>query len=310
VVTLRVAQLEAVFTALEPLRLPPFIGSTLRGAFGHALKSAVCVMRARECHSCQLSRGCLYTRIFETDPEGADLRHLGVTDNAPRPYVFAPGMGTPEILQPGDTLSLTMRLFGWAVDYSSYVMYALSLLAERGLGAARGRLQLTRIIDGTTGLAAYDCEDGDVYEPIKFVRLPVPIPAAGQGDVTVLWQTPLRVVNSHQLVQEPTAPVVMRTLLRRISGLLTYHEKATLPYNAQEVLAATDRVAMKRNSTNWYDWKRYSNRQNRAVEMGGILGKTTYEDTEGVLRPWLTLAETIHLGKSCTFGLGAVRIVA
>ncbi|HXO20887.1 MAG TPA: hypothetical protein VOA87_13305, partial [Thermoanaerobaculia bacterium] len=69
----RIPYLRLRFTlrALGRARLPAYHGSLLRGAFGHALRRAVCVMGAEQaCLSCRLRRACVHTRLFETFVEG------------------------------------------------------------------------------------------------------------------------------------------------------------------------------------------------------------------------------------------------
>lgn len=46
--SLVVSRYELKLQALQKALLPQFLGSTLRGAFGHALKQAVCVMPHRQ----------------------------------------------------------------------------------------------------------------------------------------------------------------------------------------------------------------------------------------------------------------------
>lgn len=41
-----------------------FQGSSLRGAFGHALKKAVCTVQKKSCDVCLLKKQCLFTRLF------------------------------------------------------------------------------------------------------------------------------------------------------------------------------------------------------------------------------------------------------
>src|ERR1017187_8465157 len=56
--------------AAEPAVLPPYLGSTLRGAMGHLLRSALC-----ECsgcgHECQRPDSCRYYSLFEQSRDGA-----------------------------------------------------------------------------------------------------------------------------------------------------------------------------------------------------------------------------------------------
>src|SRR5436853_931298 len=75
--------------ALEDASLPEFIGSTLRGGFGHALKHAVCVMSHKSCERCLVQDRCLYPYIFET-PTPTGLRLLEGQQQAPHPFILTP----------------------------------------------------------------------------------------------------------------------------------------------------------------------------------------------------------------------------
>src|SRR5689334_3253009 len=92
---LRIARYQLTMRAVDGVSLPPFLGSTLRGAFGHALKEAVCVMPHRDCDRCILIDKCLYPYLFETIPP-PDFVPLRGQKNAPHPFVFIPPMlGNP-----------------------------------------------------------------------------------------------------------------------------------------------------------------------------------------------------------------------
>ena len=64
--SLKIARYEIRLRAEESAAVPAFAGSTLRGAFGQALKNTVCVTRHRNCESCLVSRQCIYPQVFET----------------------------------------------------------------------------------------------------------------------------------------------------------------------------------------------------------------------------------------------------
>ena len=49
----------------EPLELPVYKGSTLRGAFGVMFKDTVCVVPHRDCSRCVLRTHCAYPYVFE-----------------------------------------------------------------------------------------------------------------------------------------------------------------------------------------------------------------------------------------------------
>ena len=66
--------------------LPPYKGSTFRGAFGAALKETVCALKRQDCPQCLLRPSCLYARVFEIQPAVQSQRLAA----APHPYVIIP----------------------------------------------------------------------------------------------------------------------------------------------------------------------------------------------------------------------------
>jgi hypothetical protein len=60
----------------------------------------------------------------------------------------------------------------------------------------------------------------------------------------------------------------------------------------------------------WQDWQRYSNRQGRAMEMGGFVGTVEIAGDLAPFLPLLRSAEVLHVGKGATFGLGRIAVEA
>ncbi len=57
----------------------------------------------------------------------------------------------------------------------------------------------------------------------------------------------------------------------------------------------------------WYDWQRYSFRQDKKMLMGGMTGSVTYEGKISEYLPLIDFCEQVHLGKQTTFGLGKIK---
>jgi hypothetical protein len=186
--TLKVEQLEALrlgryefsIRACEETVLPPFLGTTLRGAFGHALKSITCAMPHGDCSRCLLLERCLYPRLFETASLGTGL--LGQHKDAPRPFVFLPPLPratAPSLRARDDLLRWRVRvardqridfglcLFGQAVDDLPYVIYAVDRMVQNGFGIDRARFMLEEV-----SAVQADGKRDIVYTPAdRFVRL-------------------------------------------------------------------------------------------------------------------------------------------
>src|SRR5262249_19761862 len=146
---LTLAQYDIRLRAVDHARIPAFSGSTLRGAFGFALKQAVCVMSHRNCEKCLVSSRCIYPYVFETPaPAGSKMTSQ---QNVPHPFTLNVGrtvsltrgaqsapLGTEyELLAPGDELSFGLPLAGRAIEFLPYIVFAIHGMAESGLGTGR-----------------------------------------------------------------------------------------------------------------------------------------------------------------------------
>ena len=76
------------FIAREALDLPAYLGSTLRGAFGHAFRAIACPAPHG---ACPIPSQCPYHLIFETSPP-PNSEALRTHEEIPRPFVIAPAL--------------------------------------------------------------------------------------------------------------------------------------------------------------------------------------------------------------------------
>jgi len=311
-------QFSAVFKPEAPLRLPFYTGSMFRGAFGSALKHAVCVTRTYDCETCLLKHRCLYPYIFETPPP-PNSRVMRKYTSAPHPFVFEPppgGVTAPE----ARPLVVGVTLFGKAISSLSHFVFALEQLGQRGLGARRVRCVLSTVdghLDGHQW-TLYSAEDrvprsADAFE--RLFHLPLR-PAAASFEtspterVKVEILTPLRVRYESRLVATLPFHVFFRSLLRRIAHLSYFHcggDSSRLAF--REWIERASSVEIIEQELKWFDWNRYSNRQQTAMSMGGLIGHVTFAGKLAPFYPFLKAGEIVHAGKGTSFGLGRFRVV-
>ena len=291
--------------------LPPFKGSTFRGAFGVALKRVVCALRRQECLNCLLNSRCVYSFFFE-QKNGLSKGSKG-DGSIPHPFVIEPPLTTRTRFQAGDALDFTLLLFGRATEYLPYCVYAFDQMGQTGIGkhvnGRRAGFVLKEVRSGSSGETIYSSQDRRLQR-LNFsseLRLPEP-PAAGTGQITIHLETPLRVKQENHLTADLPFHVLIRAALRRVSTLFTHYGggEPTLDYRGMVQRAQT--VEIVESDLRWVDWERYSNRQEIKMLMGGISGSITYSGDIGEFLPVLRICEEVHLGKQTTFGLGKIRI--
>ncbi len=306
------ARLRFTLRSVEGATLPPFKGSLLRGAFGHALRRATCSMGPDQgCPDCLLRQVCPYTRLFETLVEGEPPPFLRGLPTSPRPYVFEPGTEKSHFA-PGDPLIFDLLLFGQAADLHGYTLVAVERMARTGLGADRSPFVLDRAELAVPGGWRSLCADGRLSESGTLAR-PEPLHPSdapvGDGKATLRFLTPTRLMVRGRLLEEPVFRPLVFAILRRTLELAWFHHPgASLDWCFRPLLDLASGIRITARNLYWNDLERYSNRQERKVEIGGFTGQI---DLEGDLEPFgplLRTAEVLHIGKGATFGLGRVAV--
>lgn len=299
--------LECRFELDEPPKLPAFAGSAWRGVFGHALKRAVCVIRHTDCPACLLYRSCVYPYVFETPPpsDAAKLRRYSA---APHPFALRIEPG-----QSGLVYRLGVTLFGRAERHLPYVVHALAEAGRSGLGRDH---QIFRLADVLQAREPARDEWSGIYTPGQPLRgYPAAIPAIGAcpDRVQVRLLSPLRLRRRDRLVTPATFRFgdLFGQLLRRISLLTYFHTDTSLEVDFAALTRAALEVPIDTPRLRWYDWTRYSSRQETTMEMGGMMG--TFELPGALLAPfwpYLWLGQYTQVGKGTTMGLGRYAIEA
>ncbi len=367
----RCLRLRVEVAATRRIELPAYLGSTLRGAFGMALRQSACALRRQECRTCLLRTSCIYSYTFETPVLDGSEQHRRYA-TAPHPFVLNLETGSSGIQEAGTIFSFGITLVGRACDFLPYFVYAFQRMGELGIGKGRGTFELLRVHN--LGLADEACIPGTVCDQSMAPRLAPPppnspplskdhtaippllnggrgdfIPGGDNGDpispdiysaetlyqdgvltmpheflglreaqnlsaqlsrqtVRLRFLTPLRLLVDRDLCTEPQFYILARNLLRRLGNLVSFHcgRETDLPVGPLLDVAETVRLTELR--THWYDWERYSKRQDKRLKLGGLVGELTYEGDLTEFLPLLVLGSWVNLGKGTSFGLGRYRL--
>lgn len=331
--------------AVQPIVLPPYTGSALRGGFGVAFYHAVCVSEDTSCFSCDLKHRCAYPYVFDT-PVPPDSTRMRRYTSAPHPFVIEPPPGG-RTYEPGDALTFGLVLIGGACELLPYFIRAFEVLGFRyGLGKGRGKFRLKEVRwvsslgprQSPPAIPADSCYprpvevEGGITTTVEFpiysadaCRI-APIPrlerlsqiypfAEGQDDsqgtaVTVKFLTPCRLVSGGKLADRVDFSALVASALRRFSNLAYFHCGRELQLPFKQLVEISRQVTMIDSQLEWTDWRRFSARQQTHMLLGGIVGQATYISPKGfaVLMPLLNLASILHVGKATSFGLGKIEV--
>ena len=291
------------FEAVREGQLPYFPGSAIRGAFGHALKRLVCVMRNRtSCRGCPLEISCLYTSIFETRSE-ENTDETKRYDRLPHPFILKVSFLKNRNFQMGSRIIVGFHLFGNAMSASPFVIRAFEEAGKKGFGSKRLPFKLANIyIEGKK----VKWQAGQNYPPYFEQNEPV-----GKSKI-LQWQlvTPLRVRSRGKLVDQDklTPRDIALTLYRRLDLLARNYGKSSLFIDSKSIIENANLIQFSSLDLHWKTLQRYSSRQSSTHSVSGIVGTLGLDFSRtpewGALLAW---APIVHFGKGTSMGLGRVE---
>ncbi|MCA9525925.1 MAG: CRISPR system precrRNA processing endoribonuclease RAMP protein Cas6 [Myxococcales bacterium] len=284
---LSITTLAVTLTAFDPVRLPAFAGSTLRGAVGNALRRLRCSTGLPDCDGCPAFDRCGYTQAFLGTSAGPDRpRRLA---HASPPYTLTPSRwtGHPLYLQPGETTSFSLQLLGETGLSAAAWEAGIRAAGLAGLASARGRATAT-------------VATSHPWRP--------QLRSTGPRTVRLHLRTPLHITKDRKRLGHFDVEAFTRRLASRVEHLVDLYgegpsplDHATLAALAADVRTADADLAVVTDH-------RVSDRQGRAIPITGIVGTVTLADVPGPLRDLWRLAETLHAGKGAPMGLGHVTL--
>lgn len=279
-----------------------YLGPTLRGAFGLALKNAVCQMKHAECERCLLVDACPYPAIFEGRPP-RHLREAWKSPALPQPFVL-------EVAPPGSwdgeptDLRWGLRLFGAAAAWSPYVVEAFLRLGRRGIGSKRTPFEVNGVLDEVSGQPVWQ-SGADTMLPPSPRELEV-ARSAEAGPVRWRLHTPLHVREGSEERRDIDGLALVIAGRRRWQLMEKFYGTPPLV-----PLADSERLETSEFRTLAYDVRpwglvRFSGRQKQRVQLSGLVGELVIDGPWDRVRPWMSVVEAVHIGKYASFGFGRV----
>ncbi len=295
-------------------QLPEYKGSMFRGAFGWAFRNAVCITKQKTCDNCILKNQCSYFGIFETELPANKLSILRGIKKLPHPMIIHPPLTWNRTFETGAELEIGITLFGEYSEYFPFVLYAFQQMGKSGIGASRVPFEVLSVynIDGSNESAKiFDSKDNILkgqYAPIeinsdienysntKTIKISFKTPARIQADSVILS-------NKAKVNYE----LLLRSAFRRYKILETLFGLPNKDDNYDEP-KDFETVKTVENMLDFHDWERYSNRQERKIEMGGFLGNIIFTGEFNNYLGYLIACEHLHIGKNTVFGLGKYKM--
>lgn len=276
---------------------PHYAGSTLRGAFGRALRNASCVTKQQKCNGCSFRKSCSYGVVFDPDAPAKPL-HPSFRDGIPRYVLQPPPFGAAE-MRIGQKISFDFIFLPGSESHLKFIEHVLKLAVEKELISA-GVFKLIKIESQRVNV-----NEADSFETNNSSNK--------EMKIAIRWLTPLRLQQNGKPIFKPDlldVHVFIKALLRR---QLQWYQLIDKPIpDTTPLLAAASRCRLNTNMLRWHDIERFSGTQNKKLPMGGLMGEAQLcgpREAMLLLVPLLTLVQHIHLGKDTALGLGRYELV-
>ena len=304
-----ITRIAVTFQANQMVVWPHFAGSTLRGAFGRALRRAACITGQSTCADCPLRNSCAYGVIFDPAAPAQPL-HPSFRDGLPCYLVQPPTLGACT-LPAGQTQSFSLLLFPGTQAHHGLVEHILRTAVEKEL-LQPGLFKLLNTKVSHIPVAPLLCgSDLSVPSSAPPARL-----GSAPAQLTMRWHTPLRLQHQGKPVFKPTqldATMLVRALLRRQMQWqqFTQQAPAELATAGQDRLAIAASCRLDTRNLQWHDIERRSGTQDQKLPLGGLIGSATLYGPSAHLQallPLLQMGEQLHIGKETVMGLGRYQL--
>jgi len=285
--------------------LPPFAGSTLRGAIGRALRGLVCATKMPECEGCPVRSACAYASLHDgyTPPD----IHSNTGPHAPAP-LWIRDVEPGRALTAGDTVTFSMAAFGFATRSLPFVDEAIRALARTGIGRGRQPMNL---------VSAEDEVRADLASLVDARVAELSGALAGGGHLRVELRTPVAIRLKGPRWADPARPLpswperLLGGAARRRHALERRWLEVPAAHAASTSRALQDAVGLRviEEQVGLSRVRRYSFNQGQKVEFHGAVG-TLRIAGQGIERalPWLVAGELLSLGSGTTFGFGRIAL--
>jgi hypothetical protein len=250
-----------------------------------------------------LKDSCAYSYIFETPPP-ANSAKMRKYNASPHPFVLQfESAGVETAKMEGYTFNLT--LFGHGQKQFPYILHAMQRAGHEGIGGGRQQFQLERVEQINRSGQAHPVFDGKQLLPVTRDSLPPLPPAPAKTSIHFLSPVRIKQQGKNLTPDRFEFGALFGNVLRRISMLTYFHGDIPLETDFARLTRQARELNFSNKQLQWYDWKRYSSRQQTEMNMGGVIGTAEIDLTaHPEFWPYLWLGQWTHAGKATSMGMG------
>ncbi|CAN5810766.1 CRISPR system precrRNA processing endoribonuclease RAMP protein Cas6 [soil metagenome] len=329
--------------ARKSVTLPPFLGSTLRGAFGTALKQVFCFVPHGKCERCWFFEACPYQYIFESPnliPNAENHPKLRGQKNLPHPFVMIPPVpklknrpktvsaGKPNFnddyaenhIAGGEILEFSIMLIGKATAFWAQILAAAQLSAENGLGKNRVPFDLLQAFTHDRNgnpVEIFNAREMRVsvknVEPVSLVSavnlhtelLKNQCHGSEPKHLKIEFLTPARIRIGDEIKPEIEAFELLKKITERIEFLALIHAVTSQAVDYREFIENAGKMLNLDGDIKIYRYEQFSNRQNKKTSRDVMMAEMALSGSNLTnILPLLSAGEFLHVGANTSDGFG------
>jgi len=266
----------------SPLKPKRFIGTALRGAFGHMLKARVCDQPHYDCDICTAKENCLYNAWFDK------------TKDDYKPFRF-------DVDTHANTYDFSLYLFKPCTEELRTIVDVLYDMLHRGVITEEKKLSFPHSeiylnsqkldFDRNTGAAC-------AFDPTPLVM----DTEQTFQDVAIVLKSPLRLNNSKGA---PVSDKPLERILLSIQKRKAFYENRPFAHEDAHRPDAT----LLANGLKEVQTTRKSNAQSKRITTDALLGRVVVTDLDEESFRLLKWGEIIGVGAKTTLGFGAIKLI-
>ena len=264
--------------------LPPYLGSTLRGAIGHVLRNDT-----EACH-------------YLYDNRRLDKKRQEVLN----PYIIVPPMIGKKLFYKNDILNFDIMFLGDGAKYAKNVIDALSSQGGLRLGVRRNKFIFDKAVHKTDQRVIW--QDRTFYQA-AIRKIPLVYKTLDNVEsVTIKFLTPLRRRRNNELLKDVDFSSIIRNITYRIESLTGRYGGWVDTEKMEHIQKLSSKIITTKKDIELVNMERYSNRTNEKMDFGGLMGSMSFHGDLSLFVPWLYAAQILHIGGNTTFGMGRIEV--
>lgn len=284
---LRYLPLKITLVSLGRAELPPYLGSTLRGAIGQSLY--------------RIDRAA-YDYLYRNGKKSDSQQDIV------NPYIIMPPEfhGNKYIVDQGGKLDFEFSLLGDAAKYASSLALALQNIEQYGLGAQRYPFYLLKIVNREEQRILWQ---RNIYYKTGENEIRIPcrrLPEVSGAEIELC--TPLRIRRNGQLLTDIQFQTMIRNVTSRMIAITERYGGWVDREETERLVKLAGEVRTVREDLRVLHLERYSNRVKEKMDFSGLMGSLEYEGELTPFVPWLSAARILHIGRNTTFGMGKIEV--